>query len=171
MTASKHMTTSTRFVRHHSLEDLFWSHLDNLDDSERTMGKSLASLTDGVRDVALRRAFEDYSEETRRQVEFLEEFLSRGVRRGKSFPADFGSADWRAKGRKLWRGYFDSHLRDAGIVIAVRFLAEYKVATYRAAVEWAELLGYDELLSVLKRCMRGEQAAVDRLSSMAGSQS
>jgi ferritin-like metal-binding protein YciE len=52
---------------------------------------------------------------------------------------------------------------DAGLIIGVRFLAEYKIAAYRAAQRWATLLGYEKMIETLQISLDEEERACREL--------
>lgn len=140
-----------------SLDKLFWTHLFDLYASEVEVVVTLERLSRAAAGSKLQDMLAGYRKEAEGQVERLEGIFER---RGPESAA--GSAESDA-GAIWWKRYMDPDMLDAGLIIGVRFLAEYKIAAYRAAQRWATLLGYEDLIETLQVSLDEEERACQEL--------
>lgn len=145
-----------------NLEELFWSHLEDLHGAEHEIARSVARLIPAAKNEDLRVALESYREETRGQVNRLEEIFATAGRKVVTSGHVAGTIPERL------RRYVEPDTLDKGLIIGVQFLAQYKIAAYRAARRWASLLGYDQPLDLLQTSLDEEQRANRRLAVLAG---
>ncbi len=145
-----------------NLEELFWTHLEDLHGAEHEIARSVARLIPAAKDEDLRVALESYRQETRGQVDRLEELFANAGRKMVTSGQVAGTIPERL------RRYVGPDNLDKGLIIGVQFLAQYKIAAYRAARRWATLLGYDQPLELLQVSLSEEQRANRRLAALAG---
>lgn len=136
-----------------SLDTLFWTHLSDLYTSEQEVVQTLERLSRAVAGCELQQMLIGYRKEAQEQVERLERVFVRSRPNGSNGTSEFGSGAVRCK-RTI-----DSDTLDVGLIIGVRFLAEYKIAAYRAAQRWAGLLGYEHLVEILQLSLEEEECA------------
>lgn len=140
-----------------SLDKLFWTHLFDLYASEKEVVLSLDRLSLAAAGSDLQDMLAGYRKEAVGQVERLEQiFEKRGPEEGNGSAKSDAEAIW-------WKRYMDPAMLDAGLIIGVRFLAEYKIAAYRAAQRWATLLGYEDLIETLQASLDEEERACREL--------
>lgn len=144
------------------LEELFWSHLEDLHGAEHEIARSVERLIPAAQDEDLRVALTNYREETRGQVDRLEKIFATVGRTMALSGHVAGTIPERL------RQYVEPDILDKGLIIGVQFLAQYKIAAYRAARRWASLLGHDQPLDLLQISLSEEQRANRRLAALAG---
>jgi ferritin-like metal-binding protein YciE len=140
-----------------SLDQLFWTHLFDLYASEKEVVLSLERLSRAAAGSELQDMLAGYRKEAEGQVERLEQIFERHDPKSVN-----GSAESDA-GAIWWKRYIDPAMLDAGLIIGVRFLAEYKIAAYRAAQRWATLLGYEKMIETLQVSLDEEERACREL--------
>lgn len=140
-----------------SLDKLFWTHLFDLYASEKEVVLTLERLSQAAAGSKLQEMLAGYRKEAEGQVERLERIFER-----RDHESAAGSAESDA-GAIWWKRYMDPDMLDAGLIIGVRFLAEYKIAAYRAAQRWATLLGYDDMIETLQVSLDEEERACQEL--------
>lgn len=140
-----------------SLDKLFWTHLFDLYASEKEVVQSLERLSAAAAGSELQDMLAGYRKEAEGQVERLEQIFEQHDPKSAN-----GSAESDA-GAIWWKRYMDPEMLDAGLIIGVRFLAEYKIAAYRAAQRWATLLGYEKMIETLQVSLDEEERACREL--------
>ena len=63
----------------------------------------------------------------------------------------------------------DSTALDAALIAAGQKVEHYEMASYGTLIAWAEELGHEEAVKVLAQTLQEEEAADDKLSSIASS--
>jgi ferritin-like metal-binding protein YciE len=148
-----------------TLEDLFMGELRDVYDAERQLVKALPKMAKAASSNELRTALEEHLEQTRHQVERLEQVFHRmNVRpRGKSCEAMQGLI---AEGKDILEST-QTPARDAGIIAAAQKVEHYEIASYGCLVNWARELNQPESAELLKQTLAEEKAADQKLTNLA----
>lgn len=150
-----------------SLHDLFVKELRDVYHAEKQITKSLPKMAKNAESEDLRMAFEDHLEETRRQVERLEQV--------------FESLDERARAQRCagmegiieeseeLLGELDGPVNDAALVAAAQKVEHYEMAAYGTLETYARTLGLDQAAELLRETLEEEKATDKRLTQLAES--
>ena len=149
-----------------TLHDAFVNELRDTYDAEKQLTKALPKLAKSASSPDLRAAFEAHLEETRGQIERLEqvfESLDEKVR-GKHCDGIAGIID---EGKAIMEEDFDEATMDACLIAAGQRAEHYEMAAYGTLVAWARGMGHTEAAKLLQETLDEEKAADKKLSSLA----
>ncbi len=151
-----------------SLKDLFEDELRDIYDAEKRILKALPKMVRAASGEQLKEAFTTHLEETRGQVERLEQvFASLDLKvRGKACRGMQGILE---EGSELMEEDGDESVLDAGLIAAAQRVEHYEIAAYGTLMAWAKVLGYDEALDLLQENEQEEKATDEKLSQLAES--
>jgi ferritin-like metal-binding protein YciE len=151
-----------------SFNELFLEELADIYDAEKQLTKALPKMAKAASTPELQEAFENHLEETKRQVTRAEQvFEALGQKaKGKSCKAMKGLIE---EGEDIIKQHDKSPLRDAALIAAAQKVEHYEIASYGCLCTWAEILGQDEALDLLKETMDEEEEADQRLTEIAES--
>jgi ferritin-like metal-binding protein YciE len=150
----------------HPLEELLIDHLKDLYSAENQIIKALPKMAKGATSPDLKRAFERHLEETRRQVERLEQIgEALDVRlTGKKCKGMEGLIE---EGKELLSEDFEEDTLDAGLIGAAQKVEHYEIAAYGTARAHATLLGYNKVAKLLQQTLDEEAATDKKLTALA----
>ncbi|MGX7872872.1 YciE/YciF ferroxidase family protein [Mesorhizobium sp. ORM6] len=133
--------------------------------AEKKILKALPKMARSADDQQVSAAFEKHRTETEAQVERLEEvFDILGVAaRGKTCPAIDGIFE---EGAEILDEYKDLPSLDDGLVGAAQAVEHYEIARYGTLIGWANSLGRDDIVELLKATLREEKATDEALTSL-----
>jgi ferritin-like metal-binding protein YciE len=149
-----------------TFHDAFIDELRDTYDAERQLTKALAKLAKAATSPDLREAFETHLEETKGQIERLEEVfecLEEKVR-GKHCEGIAGIIE---EGKSLMEEDFDDATLDAGLIAAGQRAEHYEIAAYGTLVAWAKTMGHTDAAALLQENLDEEKAANEKLSELA----
>ena len=173
-----HRACKTRISTHHpnpwrstmaatsTFHDAFIDELRDTYDAERQLTKALAKLAKAATSPDLRDAFETHLEETKGQIERLEEVFE-GLEekvRGKHCEGIAGIIE---EGKSLMEEDFDDATLDAGLIAAGQRAEHYEIAAYGTLVAWAKTMGHTDAAALLQENLDEEKAANKKLSELA----
>jgi ferritin-like metal-binding protein YciE len=149
-----------------SVDDLLTEELRELLDAEKQAGRAYPKLMKAVASERLRKALDQHNDETKRQIERLEQvFEQLDVRpRGKACEAVRGliedAQDFVAKD-------LAPELLDVALVAAAQKMEHFEIAAYGSARAHAEALGLTEAARLLEETLEEEKAMDERLNAIA----
>jgi ferritin-like metal-binding protein YciE len=149
-----------------TLHDAFIDELRDSYDGERQLLKALPKLAKAATSPILRDAFESHLDETRGHVERLEqvfELLDEPVR-GKHCEGIAGIVE---EGKSIMAEDFNDATKDACLVAAGQRVEHYEMAAYGTLVAWAEAMGHNDAVNLLRETLEEEKAADEKLTSIA----
>jgi ferritin-like metal-binding protein YciE len=149
-----------------TLHDAFVSELRDTYDAEQQLAKALSRMAKAATSLDLRAAFESHLEETRGQIERLEEVfasLDESVR-GRHCDGIAGIID---EGQCFITEDFDDTTMDACLIAAGQRAEHYEMAAYRTLVAWARAMGHTEAADLLQETLDEEMSAEKKLSTLA----
>jgi len=152
-----------------TLKDLFEHELKDIYYAEKALVKALPKMAKGATSPKLREGIEEHLEQTKGQVERLEQvFELMGVAaRGKKCEAMEGLI---AEGASLLEEDADSDVMDAGIIAAAQKVEHYEIATYGTLCTWARQLGMEDAAELLGETLEEEKQTDLKLSELAESE-
>ena len=150
------------------LEELLVDELKDLYSAENQLVKALPKMAKASSSPELKRAFERHLEETRRQVERLDQIgQALDVRlTGKKCKGMEGLIE---EGKEIMEEDFDENAIDAGIIGAAQKVEHYEIAAYGTARTHAEMLGYTKAAKLLQQTLDEEGATDKKLTALAES--
>jgi ferritin-like metal-binding protein YciE len=149
-----------------TLHDAFIDELRDTYDAERQLIKALPKLAKAASNRQLREAFESHLEETKGQVERLEQVFASIEEKVRGKHCD-GIAGIIEEGKAIMEEEFDEVTMDACLIAAGQRAEHYEMAAYGTLVAWARAMGHDEAADLLQETLDEEKAADDKLSEIA----
>jgi len=149
-----------------TLHDAFIDELRDTYDAEKQLMKALPKLAKAASKPELRQAFEDHLEETRGQVERLEQVFDLFDEKVRGKHCD-GIAGIIEEGKSIMEEDFDETTMDACLIAAGQRAEHYEMAAYGTLVAWAEAMGHRDAAKLLQETLDEEKAADEKLSDLA----
>ena len=149
-----------------SMEDLFLHGLHDVYYAENQIVKSLPSMIEKTTNRELVKALRDHLRETEHQVTRLEKvFENLGQSpKGTDCPAMDGLI---SEANDVAGEVDDKQVLDAAVIGSAQAIEHYEISRYGTLIAWAEELGRDNVIGLLKSNLREEKAADRKLSSIA----
>jgi ferritin-like metal-binding protein YciE len=143
------------------MEELLVEELKDLYDAEKQLVKALPKLARTASDEELRQAFQNHLEETKGQVERLEQvFQNLGHRaRGKSCKGMRGLVE---EGQEVMQEDASELMLDSAIIGAAQKVEHYEIAAYGTARTLAQAMGNREAAQLLQETL-DEEGKTDKL--------
>jgi ferritin-like metal-binding protein YciE len=151
-----------------SLHDAFIDELRDTYDAEKQVLKALPKMMRAASSQELRGAFQSHLEETRGQVDRLEQvFASLGEKvRGKHCDGVAGIIE---EGKSIMEEEFDDTTMDACLIAAGQRVEHYEMAAYGTLIAWAQAMGHQDAVDLLQQTLEEEKAADKKLTDIAES--
>jgi ferritin-like metal-binding protein YciE len=149
-----------------TLHDAFIDELRDTYDAERQLLKALPKLAKASTSPELRAAFESHLEETRGQVERLEQVFQGLDEKVRGKHCD-GIAGIIEEGKTVMGEDFDEATMDACLIASGQRAEHYEMAAYGTLVAWARAMGHTEAADLLQQTLDEEKAADEKLSALA----
>jgi ferritin-like metal-binding protein YciE len=151
-----------------TLHDAFIDELRDTYDAEKQLLKALPKMAKKATSQELREAFEAHLEETRGQVERLEQVFQSLDEKVRGKHCD-GIAGIIEEGKSVMEEDFDDATMDACLIAAGQRAEHYEMAAYGTLVAWAEGMGHTEAAKLLQENLDEEKAADEKLTTLAES--
>jgi ferritin-like metal-binding protein YciE len=150
------------------LEELLQDELKDLYSAENQIIKALPKMAKAATSPELRRAFERHLEETRRQVERLNQ-IGEELEMKMTGKKCKGMEGLIAEGKELLEEDLEEDALDAGLIGAAQKVEHYEIAAYGTARTHAEMLGYRRVAKLLQQTLNEEGATDKKLTQLAES--
>ncbi len=149
-----------------SLHDLFVDEIRDLYSAEKQLVAALPKMAKAATNSELRAGFEAHLEETKMQVERLEEIFDvLGLNaRAKHCEAMEGLIK---EGKEIIEEDGNDEVKDAALIVAAQKVEHYEIASYGAARAHAELLGLSRAVELLEVTLEEEKATDTTLNELA----
>ena len=149
------------------LEELLQDELKDLYSAENQIIKALPKMIKGSESAELKRAFERHLEETKRQVERLNQIGEElGMKMtGKKCKGMEGLIE---EGKEMLDELNEENI-DAGLIGAAQKVEHYEIAGYGTARTHADLLGLKRVAKLLQQTLDEEAATDKKLTALAES--
>jgi ferritin-like metal-binding protein YciE len=149
-----------------TLHDAFLDELRDVYDAEKQLTKALTKMAKAATSSVLKDAFETHLEETRGQIDRLEQvFKSLGEQaRGKHCDGIAGIIE---EGKSVMEEEFDDATMDACLIAAGQRAEHYEMAAYGTLVAWATAMDHAEAAELLQETLDEEKAADEKLTALA----
>jgi ferritin-like metal-binding protein YciE len=149
-----------------SMQDLLVDELKDIYSAEKQLVEALPRLARAASTSSLERAFTDHLAETERQVERLNRVFEILGKRGPGKRCK-GMAGLIEEGKELLEAEGEDPVLDAGLIGAAQRVEHYEISAYGTAITHAELLGQEQIASLLKQNLEEEKAADKALTMIA----
>ncbi len=151
-----------------TLHDLYVEELKDLYNAEHQLLKALPKMATAASNTELSQAFTDHLEETKGQVERLEQiFKDLGVSPlGKKCKAMEGLLE---EGQDVMAEDAEPAVLDAALIATAQRVEHYEMAGYGCVRTFARLLGYDEAADLLQETLDEEGSTDKHLTDLAES--
>ncbi|WP_428001255.1 ferritin-like domain-containing protein [Acidovorax sp.] len=148
-----------------TVEDLFLHELSDTYSAEKQMTRSLPQMARAAADGQLAQAFLDHLEETRGQVERIDEIveiLNLKLKRIKCAAME-GLVE---EGKDLIDEIDKGPVLDVALIGAAQKVEHYEIASYSTLIALATKLGYTPVLPLLQASLAEEKATDDKLGKL-----
>jgi len=149
-----------------TLHDAFVDELRDTYDAEKQLLKALPKMAKAASSPELKAAFESHLEETRGQVQRLEQVFETIDEPAKGKHCD-GIAGIIEEGKSIMEEDFDDATMDACLIAGGQRAEHYEMAAYGTLVAWAQAMGHTEAAMLLQENLDEEKAADEKLSDLA----
>ena len=150
------------------LQELLVDELKDIYNAENQIIKALPKMAKAASSPELKRAFERHLEETKRQVERLDQIgEALDVRMtGKKCKGMEGLIE---EGKEIMSEDLEDDALDAGLIGAAQKVEHYEIAAYGTARAHANLLGLNKIAKLLQQTLDEEGATDKKLTQLAES--
>jgi ferritin-like metal-binding protein YciE len=152
-----------------SLHDLFVHELRDIYHGEKQLLKALPKMAKAATSENLRAGFEEHLEQTRGQVERLEQVFSSLDMTARGIRCE-GMEGLIEEGSSLISEDAEDAVKDAGLIAAAQKVEHYEIASYGTLATWARILGYSEAEQLLRQTLDEEKETDRKLTELAESE-
>jgi ferritin-like metal-binding protein YciE len=149
-----------------TLHDAFIEELRDAYDAEKQLTKALPKMAKAATSPQLRAAFESHLQETRGQIERLEQAFQSLDEKVKGKYCD-GIAGIIEEGSSVMGEDFEDVTMDACLIAAGQRAEHYEMAAYGTLIAWAKVMGHNEVATLLEQTLNEEKAADAKLTKLA----
>jgi len=149
-----------------TLRDAFLDELRDAYDAEKQLTKALPKMAKAASSPKLRAAFEEHLEETRGQVDRLEQIFQNLDEKVRGKHCD-GIAGIIEEGKSVMEEDFDEATMDACLIAGGQRAEHYEMAAYGTLIAWAKALGHMDAVDLLQQTLDEEKTADEKLTALA----
>ena len=150
------------------LHELFLEELSDVYNAEQQITKALPKMAKAAESDELRMAFEEHLEQTHEQIARLEQVF-RSLDETLKRKTCKGMQGLIEEGSEMMQEHKGSSEIDAALIAAAQKVEHYEIASYGTLCTWAEQMGHDEALELLKQNIDEEETTDERLTEIAES--
>jgi ferritin-like metal-binding protein YciE len=150
------------------LHELFLDELSDLYSAEKQLTKALPKMLKAAHSDELKKAIESHLKETEGHVDRLEEIFQALDEKPKRKTCAAMEGLVKEASELLQEQKGKSSL-DAAIIAAGQKVEHYEIASYGTVRSWAEQMGHEEAVELLKATLEEESAADQKLTEIAES--
>ena len=149
-----------------TLRDLLVKELSDIYSAEKQILKALPKMAKAASSDKLKQAFTQHLEETKGQIERLEQiFESLDLRtRGKPCEAMQGLVE---EGKEVMEEVKQPEVLDAALIVSAQKVEHYEIASYGSLRTLAESLGHKDAAKLLDQTLAEEKKADELLNKLA----
>jgi ferritin-like metal-binding protein YciE len=153
-------TKTLQYLFHETLKDIYYA--------EKKILTSLPKMAKAAQSPDLQAAFEKHEQETKGQVERLEQVFAiiEESAKGKTCDAINGILD---EGKEIMQEFKGSPALDAGLLAAAQAVEHYEMARYGTLKTWADELGLGQAVKLLDQTLQEEKKTDEALTKLAES--
>ena len=149
-----------------TMQDLLIEDLRDIYHAEKQIARALPKLAKAAHSETLRQAFEQHVEETKGQIERLEQvFEELDTRtRGKHCDAMEGLI---SEAREILEMGLEPEVQDAALLAAAQKVEHYEIASYGTLHAYATACGLDKVAQLLEETLNEEKSTDQKLNKLA----
>jgi ferritin-like metal-binding protein YciE len=155
-------------MKQRTLQDVLIDELKDLYSAENQIIKALPKMAKAATNEELRQAFEEHLEETRGQVERLEQAFEMLGSKARSKKCE-GVEGIIEEGKDLMEMELEPSVLDAALIGAAQKVEHYEMASYGSVRTWAKHLGHDNVAQLMQETLDEEGDADKKLTDIAES--
>jgi len=148
------------------LHELFLDELADMYQGEHQLTKALPKLAKAAESDELKRAFQSHLEETENHISRLEQVFASLNEKPKSKKCR-GMQGIIEESEEMMKEQKDSTALDATLISSAQKAEHYEIASYGTLAAWAEQMGHEDALRLLKETLSEEKASDEKLSELA----
>ena len=149
-----------------TLHEAFVEELRDTYDAEKQLTKALPKMAKAANSPELKEAIENHLEETRQQVQRLEQVFAAIEEKARGKHCE-GIAGIIEEGQTVMQEEYDEATADALLIAAAQRAEHYEMAAYGTLVAWARAMGHDDAADLLQETLDEEKAADEKLNELA----
>lgn len=142
----------------HQLKDMYWA--------EKALVKAMPKMISNATSDKLIKALDEHLSETEKQVQRLEDVFDAIGEKPKAKKCE-AMAGLIEEAEEIMKEIDKGQVRDAGIIVAAQKVEHYEIATYGSLCVFAETLGEDRAVEILKKTLSEEKQADKKLTEIA----
>lgn len=147
--------------------DLFIRLLSETNSAEKQMTRALPKMARAADDEQLVNAFQEHLEETRGQVERIEQVVDSDDKIRLKRLKSYGMESLIEEAQELIDGSEKGPVRDAGLIGAAQKVEHVEIAAYGTLAALADQLGYTKAKELLAETLKEEKSADEKLTKLA----
>jgi ferritin-like metal-binding protein YciE len=149
-----------------SVQDLLLNELRDIYDAEKQLVRALPKMAKASSSEQLRQAFEEHLEQTKHQVERLEQAFARldMAARGKRCAAMRGLVE---EANDTMEEIKTPEVLDAALIAGAQKVEHYEIAAYGSVRALAEACGHREVAQLMDETLEEEKEADQKLNQIA----
>jgi ferritin-like metal-binding protein YciE len=152
-----------------SLKDLYIQELKDLYSAENQILKALPKMMSSASSQQVQQAFQSHLEQTKSQIERLNEIFSRMGESGRGHKCE-GMEGIITEGETFIKSSGDPSVKDAALISCAQKVEHYEMAGYGTCRTYAQILGENEAASLLEKTLE-EEKKTDKLLTRIAEQS
>jgi ferritin-like metal-binding protein YciE len=149
-----------------SVQDLLVDELRDIYHAEKQLVKALPKMAKAAKSAKLRQAFEDHLQETKGQVERLEQVFEKLDTRSRSKPCE-AMEGLIEEAKEMMDEIKTPEVLDAALIVGAQKVEHYEIASYGSVHALAQALGHKEVAQLLEQTLGEEKEADKKLNALA----
>jgi ferritin-like metal-binding protein YciE len=149
-----------------NMDDLFVHTLQDIYYAENQIVKSLPKMIDKATNADLKQTLANHLEETRRQIERLEQVFKQHGQEAKGVECEAMDGILK-EAEEIMSDVSDKEVLDAAMLSAAQAVEHYEITRYGTLVSWAKELRRPDCASLLEQNLAEEKAADRKLTQVA----
>ena len=148
------------------LKELYIEELRDIYNAENQLVKALPKMAKAASSDELRQGFEDHLEQTKGHVQRLEKIFE-ALDESPKGKKCAGMEGLVKEGSEVIGEDYEDALMDAALIGAAQRVEHYEIAAYGTVVEFANILGESEHVSLLQETLEEEKETDEKLTELA----
>jgi ferritin-like metal-binding protein YciE len=149
-----------------SVQELLLNELQDIYDAEKQLVKALPKMAKAASSEQLRQAFEEHLEETRNQVQRLEQVFEGLDTRSRGKPCE-AMRGLVKEASETMEEIKNPQVLDAALIVGAQKVEHYEIAAYGSVRALAEACGHQEVARLLAETLEEEKEADQKLNQIA----
>jgi ferritin-like metal-binding protein YciE len=152
-----------------SLHDLFVEELQDLFSAENMILKALPKMVETATSPELKKGFEQHLAQTRNQVQRLNQIFDALPEVDPNGKKCKGMEGIIKDAKELLDSDAEPEVMDAGLIAGAQRVEHYEIAGYGTVANYAQLLGHNEWVQLLRQTLDEERETDAKLTQLATS--